>query len=392
MNRHVLPVLISLAFSACFAPVSEAQCLRDSECADAGGFCVDFKCTNRPAGGGGGASTGGGSGGGSGGGVATGGGTAGGAAGGGNGGGFAGGVGGGLGGGAGGGIGVDGGVCGCLDQLGRCQTGDSPVACGAAGAQCATCGFGEQCLNGACSMGACGPQSCSGCCQTTANFCVAANMQSRFACGTQGQACATCPMGQACLNGVCSTPSCDVTTCPTGCCANGQCQGGQSRMACGIAGQMCMRCPMGQNCNSGVCLPGGFDGGFPADAGAPVPAGTACIQTAQCQPPFSISICIQESLGGQATGYTGGYCMTSCSMASPCASNAVCITESVFGQPTCRATCTGIGQQSSCRAGYVCTPAPNSSLGFCRPRCDVMGTLSACAAGQTCVMGSGLCQ
>ncbi|MDB5113893.1 MAG: hypothetical protein JWL78_963, partial [Chloroflexi bacterium] len=106
------------------------------------------------------------------------------------------GTGGGGGTGTGGGTAIDAGLCGCLVPLGRCQSGDSPIACGSAGGQCSTCGFGEQCLNGACSMGACGPQSCGGCC--TNNFCVVPGQQSRFACGTMGQACAQCPMGQAC--------------------------------------------------------------------------------------------------------------------------------------------------------------------------------------------------
>lgn len=217
-----------------------------------------------------------------------------------------------------------------------------------------------------------------------------ANQQSRFSCGTQGQACAPCPMGLACLNGVCGTPACDVISCPSGCCANGLCQTGQSRNACGLAGQLCVRCPMGQNCNSGVCLPGGgFDGGFVQDAGAPVPSGIPCTSATQCQPPFN-AFCIQETIGGQATGYTGGYCSSNCAQAA-CAIG-VCITDSFFGaQPACRSECPQVGQQSTCRSGYVCAPRPNTSLGFCRPRCDVPGALSACASGQTCAM-TGLCQ
>lgn len=393
MNRTLLPALISLALTACFSPVLQSECLRDADCGDAG-VCLDSKCIGA-AGGGGGSSLGGGSGGGvtgggSGGGV-TGGGSGGGLTGGGSGGGFAGGAGGGvggggvIGGGAGGGSAVDGGVCGCRDPLGRCQPGNSPVACGASGAQCMACGLGEQCVNGACAAGMCGPQSCAGCC--TNNFCVVPGQQSRFACGLRGAACTQCPMGQSCLNGVCGSPACDVTTCPTGCCANGTCQPGQSRFACGVAGQMCMQCGMGQQCSSGVCV-----GGGPLDGG--VPAGSPCLTQQQCQPPFN-ALCINENVGGQDTGYLGGYCTSPCGMGNGCTSGAVCITESFVGstQATCRAACNQIGQQSTCRSGYVCNPTGLSSVpGFCRPRCNAPGLLTACQGVQTCNVTSGICQ
>ena len=201
-------------------------------------------------------------------------------------------------------------------------------------------------------------------------------------------------MGQSCQNGACSTPVCDVVTCATGCCANGQCDTAQSRFACGVAGQMCMRCPMGQRCNSGVCLPPlGVDGGISPDAGTTVPVGSACTTQSQCQPPFNAT-CIQEVLGGQATGYTGGYCTRQCSTSNPCTTGGVCITESFFGatQSSCRATCAQVGMPSSCRTGYACAPGPGSVTGFCRARCDVMGALSSCAAGQMCNVSTGLCQ
>lgn len=385
MIRHVLPLLISISLTACFAPVSEAECLRDLDCADAG-VCVSTRCVAR--GTGGGTASGGGTGGGLGGGV-------GGGLGGGAGGGIGGGVGGGLGGGSGGGGGA---LCNCRDGLGNCQDGTSVFACGTGGNQCRNCNVGEQCVNGACTMGACGPQSCTGCC--TNNFCVAANQQSRFSCGTQGQACAQCPMGQTCRNGMCGSAACDVTSCPSGCCANGQCQSGQSRLACGLAGQMCMRCPTGQNCMSGLCLPGGVDGGSPFDGGFPMQdagtgalVGSACTTSQQCQPPVS-AFCLQENLGGQPTGYTGGYCTATCG-GSACAGGSVCITESFFGaaQSSCRANCARVGQQSTCRTDYVCAPSPNSANpGFCRPRCTNTGALSACATGQMCNTTTGVCQ
>ena len=404
MNR-LLPLLISLSLTACFNAVGEAQCLRDLDC-DAG-TCVNNQCVSGAGGGassGGGTATGGGTGmgGGAGGGISNGGGTggagggimSGGGVGGGTGGAGGGTMSGGGAGGGGGGIMVDGGPCNCRDALGRCQDGMSPIACGSGGNSCQACGFGEQCVNGACTMGACGPQSCAGCC--TNNFCVVRNQQSRFACGAMGQACAQCPQGQTCTNGSCSTPVCNVMTCPTGCCANGMCETGQSRFACGLAGQQCMRCGMGMTCNSGICLPGGIDGGMPPtpDAGTQVPAGSACAGPQDCQPPFNAT-CIQENFGGQPTGYTGGYCTRNCGAGNPCTGGAVCITESFFGasQSTCRAPCMQPGTQSTCRTGYVCQSSSLSSVpGFCRARCDNMGALSACPTGQMCNTSTGACQ
>jgi hypothetical protein len=260
-------------------------------------------------------------------------------------------------------------------------------------------------------MAACGPQSCAGCC--TQNFCVVPAQQSRFACGAQGTACAQCPMGQACQNGICgNTSACNAVTCASGCCANGQCQTNQSRFTCGLGGQTCQRCTMGQQCNGGVCgggpidggfpppfdggFPPPFDGGFPPplDAGTPVPTGSPCTTTQQCNPPAG-AFCLSESLAGQTTGYTGGYCTAQCGTGMACSGGAACITESFFGasQSTCRASCTQPGTQSTCRTGYVCSPSSLSSVpGYCRPRCTVMGALSACQNGQTCNASTGLCQ
>lgn len=283
-------------------------------------------------------------------------------------------------------------VCGCLDPAGICRTGDSPLACGANMGMCQTCGFGEQCVNGACTMANCGPMSCNGCC--TNNFCVTVGQQSRFACGNNGAMCAQCPMGQACQNGVCMTPSCDAMSCPTGCCQNGQCQMGNSRFACGTSGQTCVRCGMGQQCNNNTC-----GGGTPTDGGVMpgtdggVPAGAPCTTNGACQPPVQ-AFCINESIAGQPTGYTGGYCTQQCGMGQACTGGAVCVTETFFGasQSTCRAPCLNPGTQSTCRTGYVCQPSMVSTTpGFCRARCDNMGAFSNCPQGQMCNAATGVC-
>ncbi len=422
--RHLLVVLISFTSAACLAPVAEAQCLRDLDC-DAG-RCVDGACRAGSTGGGGGATGGGiatGGGSATGGGVATGGGTT---------------TGGGAGGGSvvGGGAGGGSACAGCNSAIG-CQPGNEVFACGAAGAQCQTCGFGEQCVNGACITATCGPMTCNGCC--TNGFCVTATNQSAFTCGLGGGMCTNCGQGRSCVMGQCvTTPACGAASCPDGCCFNGNCVGGDSRFACGTAGAQCATCTQGQQCTNGACttppacgpmtcmgccdngqctagttrftcgaggavcqrcqagancVNGQCSNNTTVDAGVTVPAGSPCTTTQQCQPPFG-AMCIQENIAGQATGYPGGYCSSTCGVGTACSGGAVCITEPFFGaaQSTCRAACTTPGQQGSCRTGYVCHPSPNSTTpGFCRARCTNGGALSGCAAGQTCNMTTGVC-
>jgi len=352
----------ALVFAACFSAPAEAQCTTDADC-PAGQHCEGTACAANDGGaggGGGGGATGGGDGGG-----ATGGGSGGGA----------------TGGGAGGGL--DGGACGCQSALG-CQPGDSPIACGTGGAMCQTCGLGEQCVNGACVMAPCGPMTCTGCC--TNNFCVTPSQQNRFGCGSNGAACMGCPMGQTCTNGQCVTPPpCDATTCPTGCCQNGQCQPGNTGRACGSGGQACQPCGFGNSCTAGVCVQP--DGG----AVMPVPVGSPCTTGMQCQPPQG-ALCVQESVFGQATGFTGGYCTAQCGPMQPCSSG-VCVTESIFGfsGSTCRATCAAPGMgQSTCRTGYVCAALAGSTTGYCKPNCNNPQQMP-CPMGQTC-QATGYCQ
>lgn len=430
--RRLLPVLISLTASACLTPVTETQCVRNVDCD--GGLCIDGSCQSGAGGGGAGSTGGGGVGNTGGGGGATGGGsTAGGT----------GNLGGGVGS-TGGGTGAVGGgtgsCAGCNSAIG-CQPGNEPFACGAGGAQCVACSFGEQCVNGACVMTACGPMSCAGCCtngfcvspanqsaiacglggtacarcmqgQTCANGqcatapacgpqtcpdsccangqCLPRQAQSRFTCGTGGQLCRQCAMGESCTNGVCTpAPSCGPMSCPNGCCDNGQCRSGNSAMACGRAGAMCQRCPMGTQCTNGTC-----GGTTMPDAGATNPAvGSPCGDTQDCQPPFT-AICIPEQFAGQTTGYGGGYCTASCGNGTACSAGSVCVTETFFGtqQSNCRASCSAPGTQSTCRSGYVCQPGSSSvSPGFCRPRCNSGGVLATCQQGQTCNMTTGAC-
>lgn len=382
--RRVLLAFAALSAASCFQAVTEAECLRDTDC-DAG-RCFDGVCASGATGGGnasgggaqgGGPQTGGGvgtTGGGqqTGGGQATGGGaqnTGGGATGGGN----AGGAGGGT-----------NNCTGCTSPVG-CQPGDSVVACGSGGNQCTTCNLGEQCVNGACVMTACGPQSCNGCCLQ--GVCVPPSSQSGFACGAAGAMCTQCPQGAACTNGSCQMSNCAATC--NGCCDGaGQCRNGGNALACGSGGAMCQLCPQGSSCNNGTCTPVvGTDGGTTVH-----PAGSPCTSTSQCQPPQN-GQCIPETLpSGQSTGYTGGYCTRSCGgAAGGCGGNAVCITDIILGtsQSTCRQRC-GTSTSTPCRTGYVCQTTVNGDS-YCRANCNNGGLLSACGQNQTCT-AAGTCQ
>jgi hypothetical protein len=378
MNR-LAAVCLSFGLSACLTPVPEGACATNADC-DAG-TCVDSKCVAGNTGGGAAATGGGqavGGGDATGGGDGTGGGST--------------GTGGGsvVGGGSGGGEPA----CGCLDRRGNCQPGDAPLACGSGMNMCQACAIGQQCINGACMMGACGPQSCAGCC--VQNFCVVPSMQANAVCGAMGAACMSCQNGQTCQNGMCAAPPvCNASTC-NGCCQNGQCVGGNSRMSCGTGGVACARCTPNEVCTQGVCAAvAGVDAGSALDAGMDVAPGSPCQTAQECQPPTN-AICVGETVAGQATGYTGGYCTARCGGATAtCPVGSPCVTENFMGlmQQTCRAPCAQPLTQSTCRADYVCQPAMTMvSIGFCRPKCTVPGLLSACPTGTTCDMATGACR
>lgn len=69
-----------------------------------------------------------------------------------------------------------------------------------------------------------------------------------------------------------AAPPCSATTCPTGCCDTaGRCQAGTSLTACGLGGRSCMGCPVGQMCLQGLCsvtvVTGGGSGGGTSTGG-----------------------------------------------------------------------------------------------------------------------------
>jgi hypothetical protein len=88
--------------------------------------------------------------------------------------------------------------------------------------------------------GACGPQTCNGCCDANGT-CTAGT--SDAACGTSGAACSDCTtLAQTCTAGACSAAqSCSMQSCK-GCCQGTMCMPGTSTMACGTGGKTCQMC------------------------------------------------------------------------------------------------------------------------------------------------------
>jgi hypothetical protein len=67
-----------------------------------------------------------------------------------------------------------------------------------------------------------------------------------------------CSSGQRCVGGTCV---CNATSCPSGCCSNNQCQLGSGDSACGSAGNACATCTSGQQvCQSHSCSACGGSG------------------------------------------------------------------------------------------------------------------------------------
>lgn len=172
--------------------------------------------------------------------------------------------------------------------------------------------------------------------------------------------------------------TCGPQTCPGGCCdSNGECQPGTSIASCGSSGEDCRVCFVGQTCREGACalaMTGGgsagglssgggstgggsstgggrVDAGSPADAGSPLncPSGyTSCA-----------GVCVDTRL---EAAHCGG-----CGVA--CQANQVCVSSACADVPSsCNAT-------EPCPAGFFCQS--NRCVRGCR-------TDGNCAGGQIC--------
>jgi hypothetical protein len=140
----------------------------------------------------------------------------------------------------------------------QCIPGTSQNACGTGGQQCMNCGPGGTCGGGSCiMMTGCGPQNCTGCCQGDA--CIIGNPQGA-ACGQGGQECFICPPPSVCGESFCIEPppdggACGPETCGGCCDPFGNCQTGENFGACGQGGQLCQVCPPTFSCTFGFCEP-----------------------------------------------------------------------------------------------------------------------------------------
>jgi hypothetical protein len=139
---------------------------------------------------------------------------------------------------------------GCCDSQNACQPGKNATACGTGAEPCSKCNAGEICDPGqrSCQMQLCSAANCSGCCDTNGK-CVAGT--TKDACGSNGFACNSCTGNAACnKNRICENQGCDASSCATGCCdSNGACQGSNASH-CGYGGFACVTCGSGQTCDS----------------------------------------------------------------------------------------------------------------------------------------------
>ena len=191
-----------------------------------------------------------------------------------------------------------------------CVPGDTPMACGSGGANCAACGGNTpSCSNGSCTGMCIGNVTCgAGFCCTGDGGCTGGNLKTTCGSVTACSDCSMNPQGTFCENGSCGcrtstdcprASACDPAThqCTTTCTRSGgvvlDCNGGCCSMessppacatggyhfACGHEGGVCTVC-------TGLCHPGprcnaGFCGCFEASEcrSACVNSGETCILT-----------------------------------------------------------------------------------------------------------------
>jgi hypothetical protein len=236
--------------------------------------------------------------------------------------------------------------------------------CGAAGTLCATCdpALGERCINFQC-IGSSGGGAGGGFGGGTAG-----GVGGGFAGGAGGGG---------------GAPACNAMTC-NGCCIGDICipPPSQTSSFCGSFGQQCAGCPSGAQCLNGTCS-------FIRDAGS-AQVGDPCLSDPDCRPPNN-ALCIPETVLGQPTGWPGGTCTRPCTAMLSCPVGSSCLTFDSTSQPLCIESCPAPRQgQSTCRTGYVCEVNANTSgSGICIPRCSNPGF--TCWQNTVCSASSGYC-
>ncbi len=134
------------------------------------------------------------------------------------------------------------------------------------------------------------------------------------------------------------------TSCPSG-----------SHCGFGTAGSVCVKsCTSTADCRSGYTC-SDWDGDGTPECVASAPAGAPCTQDSDC----GAGKCLTQ---GQ-TGWSGGYCTTTCASDSDCSTGSQCVTDNQ-GVHRCLASCQ---TNQDCRNGYACVADPTTSGAVCEP-------------------------
>lgn len=345
-------------------------------------------------------------------------------------------------------------TCGGCCQNGKCigSPDNARIAtCGQNGVECANCGT-RACTEFKCegsgagggTGGACGPNTCGGCCSGTTANSICIDPGTATNCGKAGAVCKSCGAGQACVNGDCKAVDGGAGQVGTTCTVDAECTalgggssckqktssqlndyaGGYCTKTCGSdldcpGSSFCLGpqpgygekdsicwagCTTSAECRSGYdCYPIGgglsacwisplppFDPGPPADK-----VGQPCGTDATCKNPPDDGVCLTDTLtDGGASAFTDGYCTAECTDGAHCSADGGALCISLAGLGVCAGTCAGPGTgQGGCRPSYVCRSVragPDAGflpVGFCWPSCQKAG----CPAGTAC-QASGYCQ
>ncbi|MCU0698103.1 MAG: hypothetical protein MUC96_16475 [Myxococcaceae bacterium] len=261
---------------------------------------------------------------------------------------------------------------GCCDSAGECRSGFDNSACGTRGNLCSSCGLGQSCVSGSCSQpnpGGVGGSGVGG--------------------GSFGGGAAGGSVGGGSAGG--SAVRCDAANCGGCCDAQGQCLTGRSTGACGSNGAACLACSSGLSCNafgsggrceSGSGAGGGSAGGSAAGGGSPACGpqtcpGGCCTSLGQCQTSPTPAQC---GVGGQACA--------ACAARQTCVSGTCQACSGCINPGTGR--CEPGTQTTACgRAGDFCTTCAsgsscsNQQCSTTPPSCNPSTCPSGCCDPQT---------
>ncbi|MDX2008594.1 MAG: hypothetical protein SFW67_00305 [Myxococcaceae bacterium] len=252
---------------------------------------------------------------------------------------------------------------GCCDSTGECRSGFDNSACGTRGNLCAACGLGQSCVSGACSQpnpGGTGGGGSSG-----------GAAGGGFSGGAGGGS-----AGGAADGGFAGgSGRCDASNCGGCCDAQGQCQSGVASSACGSNGGACLACAANLVCRTfgsgGRCEAAGAGGG--AAGGGAAGGGAAGGGSSSCNPQNCLSGCC-TSTGQCQTPPTTARCGTGGAACMACAARQTCVSG------VCR-SCSGCVDIATGR----CEPGTQTALcGRAGDFCTNCGVSGAFCSNQQC--------